>query len=189
MNVDNTSTKVSNATHADSADTATRATQDSDGNVIKNTYMKVGGSTISGNITIQNASPAMTLKTTGLTIGTNPISNTSKYPLQLLDNNGARLYSIFKYVGTNGESSTRLYDYNHKNGGGDYIGINHNSAGNVFTYAPTPATSDNSTQIATTAFVKSVIAGMNDYVVAKSIAANGYIQFNSGLVIMWGTVA
>ena len=47
--------------------------------------------------------------------------------------------------------------YNGTNTSNDwsYIGIGYDSSGNVYTQAPAPATSDNSTKIATTGFVKS----------------------------------
>ena len=45
---------------------------------------------------------------------------------------------------------------------------NGDSSGNVYTYAPTPATSDNSTQIATTAYVKSNL--------------NGYLPLSGGTI-------
>jgi len=46
--------------------------------------------------------------------------------------------------------------------------------------APTPATGDNSTRLATTAFVKSAFA------TSASLAVNGYQDFPSGLIIQWG---
>lgn len=45
--------------------------------------------------------------------------------------------------------------------------------------APTPAAGDNSTKIATTAFVQG----------ASSIAGNGYMQFPNGIIFQWGYAA
>ena len=52
--------------------------------------------------------------------------------------------------------------------------------------APTAASSTNSTQIATTAFVKSVLSSSGNGLATFSKAANGYYKFNNGLIIQWG---
>lgn len=51
----------------------------------------------------------------------------------------------------------------------------------------TPANSSNTTVVATTAFVKSVLStsGAGLYTISKS--GNGYCKFNSGLIIQWGS--
>ena len=54
-------------------------------------------------------------------------------------------------------------------------------------YASTPATSDNSTRIATTAFVKSVVAGSGGY--TQSLSSNGWTKLPNGLIIQWGNVS
>ena len=82
-----------------------------------------------------------------------------------------------------------MVDYDHQDGTQHYIGVGHTATGAVQTYAPTPASSSNDTNIATTAFVKDIFDQTKDYIIDKNIGANGYIKFNSGLVIQWGTVA
>ncbi len=64
------------------------------------------------------------------------------------------------------------------------ISCNVDASGNAYTYAPTPATTDNSTKIATTAFVKA--QGCN--VDSSSIGTDGYIRFTNGLQLQWGQV-
>ena len=51
--------------------------------------------------------------------------------------------------------------------------------------APTPATGDNSTKIATTAFV--LANSIQDAQFAQSVAVNGYQKLPSGLIMQWGT--
>lgn len=58
---------------------------------------------------------------------------------------------IFLFTSGNAEHSARLRVHN--NGVYNDLGIAKKSDGSVYTFAPTPATTDNSTQIATTAFV------------------------------------
>ena len=57
--------------------------------------------------------------------------------------------------------------------------------------APTPGTSDNSTRVATTAFVQSLInslkGSIGGTIVASNLAQNGYVKFSNGLILQWGT--
>ena len=51
----------------------------------------------------------------------------------------------------------------------------------------TPASSDNSTRIATTAFVKALVgAANNGGIISESVAQNGYIKFADGIIFQWG---
>lgn len=53
--------------------------------------------------------------------------------------------------------------------------------------APTAASTTNNTQIATTAFVKSLVgAANNGGIIAASLAQNGYVKFANGLILQWG---
>ena len=56
--------------------------------------------------------------------------------------------------------------------------------------APTPSTSDNSTRVATTAFVQSLInslkSSIGGTISAASLNTNGYVKFSNGFIIQWG---
>lgn len=59
--------------------------------------------------------------------------------------------------------------------------------------SPTPATSDNSTKIATTEFVRNLINqfkndGTLGGIVGGSLTQNGWVKFSNGLILQWGTV-
>lgn len=60
----------------------------------------------------------------------------------------------------------------------------------TFTGTPkstTPASSDNSTRIATTAFVKALVgAANNGGIVSANLAQNGYVKFANGFILQWG---
>ena len=60
----------------------------------------------------------------------------------------------------------------------------------AFTGSPTsttPASSDNSTRIATTAFVKALVgAANNGGIVSANLAQNGYVKFANGFILQWG---
>lgn len=55
--------------------------------------------------------------------------------------------------------------------------------------APTAASSDNSTRIATTAFVKALVgAANNGGIVSANLAQNGYVKFANGFIVQCGQV-
>ena len=62
----------------------------------------------------------------------------------------------------------------------------------AFTGTPkstTPASSDNSTRIATTAFVKALVgAANNGGIVSANLAQNGYVKFANGFILQWGLI-
>lgn len=51
--------------------------------------------------------------------------------------------------------------------------------------APTPATSDNSTKIATTAFIQNLL-NSKGVITASNLGGNGYFKFSNGLLIQYG---
>lgn len=55
--------------------------------------------------------------------------------------------------------------------------------------ATTPSSSDNSTRIATTAFVKALVGtAINGGIVSANLEQNGYVKFANGLILQWGYV-
>ena len=134
--------------------TADKALKDGSGNTIISTYVKNAGDTMSGTLTVQNAN--IKVKDTGITRAS---STTAKYPfaLQLVDNGNNTLGGVYFTYGTDKATKTHLMCYKgttNSSSDWSYIGIGYNGSGGVYTYAPTPATASNDTNIATTAFVK-----------------------------------
>ena len=55
--------------------------------------------------------------------------------------------------------------------------------------APTVAKTTNNTQLATTAFVHSLVGAVNNGgIVAQSLGPNGYVKFANGLILQWGKI-
>ena len=53
--------------------------------------------------------------------------------------------------------------------------------------APTPGTTDNSTRVATTNFVRNLLnSGSFGTISAASLNTNGYVKFSNGFIIQWG---
>ena len=104
------------------------------------------------------------------------------------DENGNLCGQISNYINTSNNLVTSLNAIRSVNGeikrSSIYAFVDGN--GNAKTQAPTPASSDNSTQIATTAFVKSVLSSSGNGLATISKASTGSCEFNSGLIINWG---
>ena len=97
-----------------------------------------------------------TIKSTAITRGTAP-SSAQTFGIAFSDNNNKYIGNVYGQYATDKSTYVGLYAYKGtttSNGDNAYLRIGYDASGNVYTSAPTPATTDNSTQIATTAFVK-----------------------------------
>lgn len=103
-----------------------------------------------------NVTNNQTIKSTGITRGTAP-SSTQTFGIVFSDNNAKYIGNVYGHYATDKSTYVGLYAYKGtttSNSDNVSIRVGYNASGNAYTYAPTPATADNSTQIATTAFVK-----------------------------------
>lgn len=249
---------VALARTSDNVASATKATQDSDGNAINTTYLKRSGGTMGGALNLangtlnlagndcyfgdQNIAGGFCLK------GANGATN-----LTFIDKDNAAQKASLSYTGGDLISSATIRgniigtatnannlvisggtSAHIKYGGGDVdentaisqnkvnlligswystgfrdlcssgnpirVAINHRN-GNIKTtgnvtangamYSATPGTSDNSTRVATTAFVQSLInslkGSIGGTIVASNLAQNGYVKFSNGLILQWGS--
>ena len=249
---------VALARTSDNVASATKATQDSDGNAINTTYLKRSGGTMGGALNLangtlnlagddcyfgdQNIAGGFCLK------GANGATN-----LTFIDKDNAAQKASLSYTGGDLISSATIRgniigtatnannlvisggtSAHIKYGGGDVdentaisqnkvnlligswystgfrdlcstgnpirVAINHRN-GNIKTtgnvtangamYSATPGTGDNSTRVATTAFVQSLInslkGSIGGTIVASNLAQNGYVKFSNGLILQWGT--
>lgn len=147
----------------DNVSSATKATQDKNGLQIDTNYLKRSGGTITGQLTMG----------TGTEVQIKAPNNTGFY-----FNSGA--LGCYNWSGTNGGS---IFDYS--------------PSRNTFIFgknvtAPTPGTTDNSTRVATTAFVQSLInslkGSIGGTISAASLNENGYVKFSNGFIVQWGRV-
>lgn len=203
---DITINNISHAISSDNATNATKATQDSAGQTINTTYVK--------GVTANNATLTIT-KGNGSTSTTtiNNVSNaTNANNLVISGGTSAHI----KYGGGDVDENTAISQnkvnlligswystgfrdlcntgnpirvaINHRNGN---IKTTGNVTANGAIYSATPGTSDNSTRVATTAFVQSLInslkGSIDGTIVASNLAQNGYVKFSNGLILQWGT--
>lgn len=184
--------------------TATKATQDSAGQTINTTYVK--------GVTANNATLTIT-KGNGSTSTTtiNNVSNATNAN-NLVISGGIPAH--IKYGGGDVDENTAIsqnkvnlligswYSTGFRDlcstGNPIRVAINHRN-GNIKTtgnvtasgamYSATPGTSDNSTRVATTAFVQSLInslkGSIGGAIVASNLAQNGYVKFSNGLILQW----
>ena len=184
--------------------TATKATQDSAGQTINTTYVK--------GVTANNATLTIT-KGNGSTSTTtiNNVSNATNANNLVISGTSAHI----KYGGGDVDENTAISQnkvnlligswystgfrdlcstgnpirvaINHRNGN---IKTTGNVTANGAMYSATPGTGDNSTRVATTAFVQSLInslkGSIGGAIVASNLAQNGYVKFSNGLILQWG---
>ncbi len=138
---------------------------------------------------------SLVVRNPNITKGTNP-SARQYWNIGFTDTNSAdykdRLGVIECYLDANGNSQMQIKAYKNEaqSTATEYIGVTYPASGSAYTYAPTPATSDSSTKIATTAFVNNWVNANTsevDVVTAYSLGQNGYIKFSNGVIIQWGT--
>lgn len=146
--------------------TALGYTPADDDNVVKTSGDQTidGAKTFINNITrkstSQSAQLAVVHQYSSVTKGTNPISELDSR-WRLVDKDGLgnanSLAGISLHYNTNGSTTSELIVFKAEAGSTTCanMGITYPQTGNAYTYAPTPATSDNSTKIATTAYVQS----------------------------------
>ena len=197
---------VTLARTSDNVASSTKATQDSAGQTINTTYVKgviannatltiAKGNGSTSTTTINNVSSATNANNLVISGGT---SAHIKYGGGDVDENTAisqnkvnlligSWYSTgFRDLCSSGNPIRVAI--NHRNGN---IKTTGNVTANGAMYSATPGTSDNSTRVATTAFVQSLInslkGSIGGTIVASNLAQNGYVKFSNGLILQWGS--
>ena len=125
--------------------------------VADSTKVAKAGDTMTGNLTISKASPRFETKNTAITRGTSPSSDTNVTEFLGKDSADKSTWALYHRYATNKSHRISLLCYNGLTTDTTYseIGIGYDSSGNPYTNAPTPSSaSDNSTNIATTAWVR-----------------------------------
>ena len=140
-----------NLDRTDPKDIVTRGFIPNDTRILHTT----GDETKNGRLILQNY--AYTVQTPGATKGTAPSQTIYRSLCRLSDSNDKPFCSVYSQYEASRANWVGLLCYDGTStSDSDYsaIKLGYDSSGNVYTAAPTPATSDNSSNIATTAFVK-----------------------------------
>lgn len=161
----------------------TKAAMDADANIVHRTGNETiaGSKTFSGNVTIENGSPRLNLDQTDITQGTAPATAQSNAISFRDSQNNTMGYMVHEYL-TDGENRLRFAAYKPEQGStahGD-LSIVYPASGDPYATAPTPAAGDNSTKIATTAFVNTKVA---NFLPLAGGTMSGNISFADGQVI------
>lgn len=117
---------------------------------------------------VSGASKVLKIKNTSVTRNTAPSSAVNAIYINGLDNADKNLWGIYGTWSTTKQNQVQLICYKGTSTDNTYtgIGVGYDSSGNAYTYAPTPAVSDSSTKIATTAYVN------NKFKVVTSLPAS-----------------
>jgi len=122
-----------------------------------------GVKTFTDTPTIKMTQPNLNMQYSGISKGTAPTSTLYGWFGTVLDKNGPaqanKMAQIYHQYDPNGRSSLNLQVFEPTSGAtnGQQLSIGYDANKNIFTSAPTPATSDNSTKIATTSYVRNCI--------------------------------
>lgn len=163
----------------------------SDPNKSTNVVHRSGNETISGNKTFTevntfingsgNASYVIA-RSTLIDRDVNP--SATKFSSWLIqDKNGKQIANFYVEQTTTGRIRTNMVATG-RDGANAVISVVKEANGTVLTYAPTPPTTDNSTQIATTAWVRSSVGAQTGTIIAfaGSSAPTGYLACNGAAV-------
>lgn len=120
-----------------------------------------------------------------------PLTDVTQGIVEFLDSNGINLGYLFAHNLSNGQQQIGFQAHRVVDGVDKYASINCgvNGSGEPYTSAITPANTSNSTSIATTAWVKSILSSSGNGLATFSKSGNGYIRFSNGIQICWGTVS
>lgn len=172
-------------------DEAVKALQTADAQNVKLTgNQTIGGvKTFTGNVVAQKSgsSSCYFLKNTALDYLTNPSASQSQY-IVWHDKNGKDMSHVSQTISTNGAATLGLTASTYKTDGTRVqgsMGIIADRNGNVYTTAPTPATNDSSTKIATTANVDAKITAQAVKLTGNQTIA-GSKTFSSSLTTKTG---
>lgn len=150
---------------------------------LNSSYINRNGDTTTGLITFQGYSHAKACFKSNDGIINTAIPSTIYDDVRFVDKYGRRTGAVETIYGADGSRSININIVK------DALAseamrllVGYDANGNPYTEAPTPATEDRSTKIATTAFVGNVVA--SSAIAYK--ASNGYIKFSNGIIIQWG---
>lgn len=160
-----------------------------------------GAKTFTNSPLIKNAGPTITLQQTDVNKGTNPTAD-QYMNVSFSDSSGTatvnKLGVIQHFLSTVGLSRIDLIAFRYTKDSTEYasISVYCEANGTKYATAPTPAAGDNSTKIATTAWVRTFVASLG-YITSSALTSNGltsgktsggtkYTYLLNGKLICWG---
>lgn len=156
-------------------------------------FLPLTGGIMTGEITSLDVNDCIVLKksTFDCSNTASPETTTEIGKVISRDMNGEWCGQYNTYMDTNGNLISSLDARRMINGVAKQCSIRAyvNSTGTALTYAPNPASTSNTNNIATTAWVRSTLSGSGGGLATFKKASNGYIKFNNGIIIQWGRTA
>lgn len=160
-----TSVSGSSGSCTGNAATATTATGDKNGNDITETYLPLAGGTMTGNLFITKDMPQISVRNNNYQRGTAPEATYSN-PFFMVKQYNNGQFATFEHIYDTDMSNKivlRVYPGNVSgHGSSTKLTIGYDGNGNPYTGAPSPANNDdNSTKIATTAWIRRATGNTN----------------------------
>ena len=134
-----------------------------------NTFVQKSGDTMTGALTIATDEElgAITLKDTNLTKGTAPSANNSQsITFKDKDNKNVGMLTLVHVTNGGNYISMRAYEPQANSSNYADVMVGYNSGGTAYAQAPTPPANSNSTNIATTEWVRTYSSGKQDTLTA-----------------------
>ena len=145
-------------------------------------------STIKGKGYIHSENYKIVNESTGVDNTVDPV-DTIKPQISFIDDNRAYTGGMEKYYTSDGKRYVRIYSSNKPQSAWANLDIGFDSAGNIFTAAPTPPANSDNTSIATTEWVHDTIQAYPDNASIKlnssnKMRAEGYIDANDNTTVL-----
>ncbi len=140
-------------------------------NTVSANKVDKSGDTMTGNLAVLNGTPRFYLRDSNEVAGTSPSASITKQ-LNFQDKNSVLVGYVGNSYLTTGERYTVIASKDASGNNGTEIRVGYDTNGNVYTYAPTPASTSNGTNIATTAWVNSNISNKIGWTISYSQLVN-----------------
>lgn len=149
------------------------------------------GDTMTGLLVMDNNADThvrFLLKDNDLDRDSTPSSGKTGDFIDLNDGSGDNVARILALNTAAGENQIQIEASDADSSDRARLGVSINKAGTTsYAYCPTPASSSNTNHIATTSWVRSLLAdNQADGLASFSKSGDGYIKFSNGIIIQWG---
>ena len=152
-------------------------------------FVQKSGDTMTGDLFVEKETPIIALKNPNIESSVPPTADSGVSHFSILDKNGNAMGHVGLERYANGRQTIKLQAFSPDGTFAPAIRVHANADNTAnFTLSANPANTSNGTEIATTAFVKSVLSSSGNGLATISKASTGSIKFNNGFIVNWGRI-